>query len=483
MARKDAGEMDLGLEVGKGFIAKVIQSAFGFVGIIIFARVLGPTSFGGFYLLLSLVELSKRPVQGIGSAVNKRFAEAHAPLKELVGTLLFFIGVALLLATIGVFALSGPVVSYTGVKNAPLLFVLLFASVATFPVFQSLLTARGQLGLETWIDTLRSVVTFVGQLLFVLSGLGAAGMAYGLSVGTILMFPLTHYYLRTLPSVPTWKTIRSVWAFAQYSIPSKIVGKAYDRFDILLLGFLATPAAAGQYEVAYKLTVPATFIAGLASSGLMAKVSNLESVGENVAQDITNTLAFASLFAIPLFFGSLAIPRATIVTVFGGEYRSAASLLIGLTLFRVIRTQSGVLVATINGLDLPRDQLLASTITLLVNIPLGVVLYYQIGALGVVVATVIAETLRYAMLYNRLRDRTTATLIPRALIDQLLAGTVMFGVVEVSHRFVVVRSWVEFGELIGIGAAAYFVSLIVLSRHFRVTVQSVFRQALAEVNR
>jgi hypothetical protein len=53
--------MELGLEVSKGFLGKVVQAGFGFVGAIIFARVLGPTGFGGFFLLLSLVEISKRP--------------------------------------------------------------------------------------------------------------------------------------------------------------------------------------------------------------------------------------------------------------------------------------------------------------------------------------------------------------------------------------------------------------------------------------
>lgn len=65
--RTGAGDMNLGLEVAKGFVAKMIQAVRGFVGAILFARILGPASFGGFYLLLSLVQLSDRPVQGIGT--------------------------------------------------------------------------------------------------------------------------------------------------------------------------------------------------------------------------------------------------------------------------------------------------------------------------------------------------------------------------------------------------------------------------------
>lgn len=479
MSRKQAGDMNLGLEVGKGFIAKIIMAAFGFAGTIIFARVLGPTSFGGFYLLLSLVELSKRPVIGVGDAVKKRYAEANAPRQELVGVQLVFVLGMLLVAAVFVFVLSGPLVSYTGLQTAPALFLLLFAAVASFPIYQNLLTSIGNLGVETWIDTVRSVVTFVAQLLFVLAGYGAAGMAYGLSLGTFLLLPVTHYYLRTLPTAPSTDTLHSVWSFARYSTPSAIVGKAYDRFDILLLGALASPAVAGQYEVAYKLTVPAMFIAGLSGSGLMAKVSNLDSQGKDTSRAISNTLAFSSLLSIPLFFGALAIAERTVVTIYGPEYKSAAALLVGLALYRVLATQSGILVNAINGLNTPKDQLVASTISLLVNIPLGVGLYYQIGALGVVVATVIAESLRYAILYQKIRGQTDATLIPRALIEQIVAGATMFVAVDAAAQFVAVQSWVEFSGLVAVGGAVYFGVLLALSRHFRITIQSVFRQALA----
>lgn len=482
MDRKSAGEMDLGVEVGKGMAAKMVQAAFGFAGAIIFARVLGPTGFGGFYLLLSLVELSKRPINGVSTAIQKRYAEANSPREELVGTLVWTSLVALGIVTVGVFTFEHTLVSYTGIQSAPILFVILFAAVANFPAYQNLLTSIGKLGVQTWIDTVRSVLTFAGQLLLVLLGYGAAGMAIGLSVGTFILLPLSHYYLRRLPRMPSKGTIRSVWTFARYSVPSIVVGKAYDRFDILLLGVLATPALAGQYEVAYKLTIPATFIAGLAGSGMMAKISDLHSREESVEQHITNTLAFSSLFAIPMFFGAMAMPRTTIVTVYGPEYRAAALLLIGLLLFRVISSQTSVLGNVVNGLNLPEYQLQASTIALAINIPLGIVLYFEMGALGVVVATVVAETLRYALMYRVIRRRIGATLLPRALLEQLVAGGIMFVIVEFSRQSIIVRSWIEFGLLVAIGVAVYFGVLFALSQHFRITVRSVLGQALGQVN-
>jgi O-antigen/teichoic acid export membrane protein len=325
------------------------------------------------------------------------------------------------------------------------------------------------------------VVTIVLQLLFVLAGFGAAGMAYGLSIGTILMFPVTHYYLRTLPKVPSMQTIRSIWSFARYSTPSAFVSKVYDRYDMLLLGFLATPAVAGHYEVAYKLTVPTMFVAGLSSAGLLAKVSDYYSRGGDPAQDIVNTVAFSSILAIPIFFGALAIPEKTVVTTFGAEYRAAGALLIWLALYRVISTQSGVLGSIVNGMDMPAYELRASTLALALNIPLGILLYFVLGPVGVVVATVVAEILRYLLLYRVVRSETVANLVPRSLLIQIGAGAIMFLVVSVSDNVISVRSWIDLGVLLAIGGGVYFLLLLTFSRHFRVTIRSVIAQARADI--
>lgn len=473
--------MSLGLEVGKGFVAKVVQAALGFAGTVIFARVLGPASFGGFYLLLSLTQLPTQLVMGVSKAVQKRYAEAGAPRRELLGILFGSIGLALIAAAAGAFIFRDFLVSYTGLASAPWLFVLLFTAVANFPMYQNLLPSIGRLSAQTWIDTLRSFVTFPLQLLFVLAGYGAAGMAYGLSLGTFLLVPVTHYYLQTLPAVPTRATIRSVWSFARYSAPSNIFGTAYDRFDVLLLGFLATPAVAGNYEIAYKLTVPATFIAGLSGSGLMATLSDLDSRGEAFQTEISNTLAFSSLFAVPLFFGALAISRVTVVTIYSSEYRAAATLLIGIALYRLINTQANVLTDIVSGLDMPELQLRASAVTLAVNIPLGVFLYTQIGAVGVVVATVLAEFLRYLIMLWYVKQQTQARLVPRALLEQLAVGAVMALAVESTQQFITVQSWIDFGLLIGVGGLVYFGLLVVVSSHFRVTVEGVWQDLRSEL--
>ncbi|MFC6825501.1 lipopolysaccharide biosynthesis protein [Halopelagius fulvigenes] len=476
--KSEIDDTSLSLEVAKGFSGKLIQAVLGFAGTILFARVLGPASFGGFYLLHTVVQMSLRPVMGVANASMKRFSESGTDRREIVGTQLLFNVVLVGLLVPVAFLLKGRFDAYTGIEGSAPLYAVLLVALVFFASFQQLLPARGRIGVEVWNDTLRSVFTTGLQVLFVFVGFGAAGMVYGLSAATYLTIPITHYYLRTIPKAPSRETLASVWRFARYSVFNRIVGHAYDRLDILLIGFLVTPAAVGYYEVALKFTVPAMFVSGLAGTGLMNKVSSSSSRGESSTMDITNTMSYASIISIPLFFGALAIARPLIVTVYGSEYVEAATLLVGLTLFSVFRSQSNPMESVVNGLDLPNLIVKVSAFTLGLNVVIGVPLILEFGALGAVLATIVAESIRYLLFFRLVRRETGAELLPRPLKEQLLAGALMFAVVKAAFEFAIaVKSWVHLGVLLAIGGAVYFGVLVVASHSFRVTLRAVYQNA------
>lgn len=482
----DAGEMDLGIEVSKGVVAKFIQAGLGFAGTIIFARMLGPVGFGGFYILLSVVTILDKPVVGgWASASKKRFSEAGVDRGDIVGAQTAFnVGMIAVLAVI-IFALRDWLATFTGLENAGILFFALFVPIVFFYPYQNMVVARGMVGRQVAIDTFRSVVTLGAQLALVLIGWGAAGLAVGLGAATVMMLPLTYYSLGVRPSLPSRETFASLWAFARHSIPVSMVSKVFDRYDTLLLGLLLGQAAAADYEVAFKLTVPAMFVAIIGGSALMPKVSNLRSRDESVAQDITNILAFASILSIPIFFGALAIPEKLVLTTYGGEYRGAGILLIGLALFRVLRTQSWSLQEAINGLDRPDLNFRISASTLALNVVAGYLLVAEIGAVGIVVATVAAEALRYLLCgYVMRREIPGIALLPFPIAEQVAAGAVMYLAVVGFTGVVPIRSWVDLLVTVLLGGAIYGGVLFVLSKQVRgmsTKVLGAFAQRLADL--
>lgn len=474
----DAGEMNLGLESLKGFAGKVVQAILGFVGTIIFARVLGPTSFGGFYFLLSLVFIADRPLRGFGQAVEKRYSEANAPKGEIAGGVLVWSAVTFVVAGFVVFALGDRLVRATTIDRAPVVFMALFVSLGLFFPTQKMLGGEGWISKQTWNDTLRSVFTLPLQLVFVLTGFGAAGMGYGLAAATLLVIPVALYFLRVRPTVPSGETLVSLWSYAKYSTVAAFVGKAYDRFDVILLGALLTTGAVGYYEAAFKLTVPATFLASVIASGLAPKVSNRCSKGQDIDTDITNAVAYASIVSIPLFFGALAIPRPLVVTAFGSEYAEATTFLVGLALYQAMYSQTIMYQHALMGLDLPDVRMRIDAVTLGFNVVVGVTLVLSVGAIGVVVATVLAETARYLLSLFAVKRRVTdVDVVPRTLFEQVFAGGVMYVAVNTVQQTVAVRSWFDLFLIVGIGVFTYAAVLLVASPGLRFTLSAVYKDA------
>lgn len=477
MTSQNTADVDLSIEALKGVSAKFTQAILGFVGTILFARILGPTSFGGFYLIMSLVRVIDWPTRGWAMAGKKRYSESSSPRREIVGAQIL-VNIILIGIVGGVaIVLQWRLVSYTGVDSAPILFFITFVGLVFFYPFQQMLTAQGLVGLQAWNDTVRSVTTFLFQLGLVVAGWKVAGMAVGWTLSTILAVPVTFYFLRVVPSIPSTGTLRSLFSFAKYSSVTSIFGKTYRRYDVLLLGLVVGPAASGHYEAALKLSVPATFVATIAGSGLMAKVSNRYSKGQSIEQTVSDTLSYSSILAIPMFVGGLVISKPLVVTAYGPEYSEAAILLIGLLLYQLIRTQSRILTQTLSGMDKPDLIMRISVITLVINIALGYSLLVTIGPIGVVIGTVIAEFIRYICNAILIRQFESAvSLIPRQFKMQVFSSTLMCIPVFLITSEISVDSFVVLSAIVGIGACVYFISLFALSNHFRDTCMRVFNQ-------
>jgi O-antigen/teichoic acid export membrane protein len=381
-----------------------------------------------------------------------------------------------------VFSFRDPLTSYTDLSGTAPLFIAIFGSLVLFFPFQQIMGAMGRPSMQVWNDTFRSLLTLPLQVVLVLNGLGALGMGYGLVAATLLSTPIAIYIVQVRPVMPTRETLRSLWEYGRYSTPNALVGETYSRIDIIILGFLIGTVPVANYEVALKLTIPATFASGVVATALMPKISSTISQGGDFVKDVSNSLSYASILAIPILFGAIAIPEALVVTAFESQYADAAPYLIGLALFQVIATQTTIYFQTLSGMDLPDVGLKISAGTLVFNIMIGVTLAVTVGPIGVVLATVLAEGVKYILtMFSVVRRVGGITVFPRPLRMQIVAGAVMYVVVESVNHLVLVNSWLDLGLLLGVGAVVYSAVLILISPGIRVTVHSIFEDAIAHL--
>ncbi|WP_363466223.1 lipopolysaccharide biosynthesis protein [Halogeometricum borinquense] len=484
MTEQEASDISLGGETVKAALGKFIMALIGFVGTIIFARWLGSDSLGGYYLLLTAAALSNRPVQGLAEAIQKRGSESGFELEQTlsVGTLVV-IGWTTLAALIA-YALRGYLQSFFGFSGSVSAFVALLASLSGFFILQSQLVALGRISRNQWFDTVRSYLTFPAQLGFLILGWGAAGVAIGEVVATLLLYVPMYRSFGTGFARPTVETMRSLWEYAKYSIPNEYLTHTYSQLDMLLLGFLVGKSATGEYGVALRLTVPATFVSMVATQGLFSRVSNLRSKGERVDIDVQNTLSFASIVAIPMLVGGVLLDEQLVVTAYSAEYKQAATLLVGLLVFQLLRTQSQVLDGVVAGLDRPNVKVKVNSVLLAVNIIVGVALTVAYGAIGVVIATVIAEAVRYGFLAWYVKQSIpSVSLFPRSMAEQAASAVGMGVVVYGLRQTLAIDSWLILGVVLGAGAVAYTGILFSLSESFRVTITGISETLYGEWRR
>ncbi|MCO8246928.1 lipopolysaccharide biosynthesis protein [Haladaptatus sp. AB643] len=483
----EAAKTSLSRETLGGTIAQFVMAGIGFAGTIVFARWLGPSAFGGVYLLFALVKFADRPMNGWSQAAKKRLSESDALRPPAFGAQLLFDAGWVVLAAVVALLAGDFLRNYTGLALAPFLIICLLATESVYESLENLVQGRGKISAATWVDTLRSTLTLPLQIGFVAllstaTVVGSAGMVYGLALASALTVPPIVAYVAARPTIPSRSFVRSLADYARYSIPGSLLSTTYDRLDVLLLGFLLVngTSAVGLYEVAWKLTFPAVFVADMAGRGLMATVSARRGRTDGAARDISNTLAYAGILAFPVLFGSLALSEPLVVTVYGPEYRDAALLLIGLALYRVVRTQSGPLLQATNGLDRPDVAMRLSAVAVTVNLALGVLLTLRFGVIGVVLATVVAESIVYLGALRFLRGELVGIQpVSWPMVAQVGASLFMFAVVSIVHRSLPVGSWSDLLTLVSLGGIVYVGVLLVVSPGVRRTLGEAVRGSLS----
>lgn len=474
----DIGDTDFGVQVGIGFLGKVAMAAIGLVGSIVVARIVGPTGYGVFYISMAIAQFVENLMSGWAQACKKRMTEADFDAEEALGSV--FIVIAAVVVVFGplsylllALVTTNPVI--------PLAVPLLFTTISSYWALNTFLSGRENFSMSIWSGTVNTFVQIVGKIALVVAGFGVWGMLGGTVLGPVLVMPLIFRWIGVRPELPSRETLSSIATYARWSIPSGFLGTALSRMDTILLGWLVAAGAAGKYQVGLKLTMPAVFISGVIGTGLMGRVSNLESRGRNWSEDLWNSLSYGSLLSVPIFFGSLVLGEPLAVTVFGGEYAGAGVFVVGLALYRVVKTQLSPFRSVISGLDRPDLIFRVSLVSFVTNVLLGVGLWYEFGAVGIVVATVLTVLLNYAMTVGYVRRITEpGPLLTRPFRRQLLSGTAMAAIVFTLRSSFGIPGWPAVFGYLAVGGVVYGGMVVVLIPHLRVTARGIWEDFSAE---
>lgn len=460
-------------QVSKGVSWKVVTMGIGFVGSIYFARILGPQEYGIFALVLMLTTLLSNAITGWASACKKRLSEVDFPSEEAIGSGL---AVSLLLSPViaGGFVVFEQATGTFGVGQYLPIFVVLFVVLSVFETLNVLLTGLPHFSNAMKLDSLRSLLKTTFQFLCILAGLRAFGMLAGVILASVVLLPLMLKELGILPAVPSRESLVETGQFAKYSVFRYLVSGGYARLDAVLIGSLLTSSAFGEYQVAYKLMMPAGLVGTVAGTGLMGRVSHNHSQNESSSEPINRSLWFSSVLAIPILFGAAALPSVLIEVLYGSAYRTPALLVVGVAGFKLLQTQTKQLESVISGIDRPDINLKVLVAVLTIGIVLGYAFVTAYGLVGMALTMIVAEITRYAAMGYVVKHETSGVrLFPRPLVHQVIAGVGMFALVRGFQQAVRVDSIPSLTAAVLVGAGAYFLLLYLLSGQHRSVANSL----------
>lgn len=467
--------LSIGYETLLTLGSKGVMAGLGFAGIIIFANVLGDVGLGEYRTVLAVAFVVTQLPAGTGSAIQKRVSEVDVSPGAFLSVGLLTHAVASVVVAAGYLVLRPFAVDYLGTPELAFGVVLVVLSLGLFNITNSFFAGIGYPARASWVDTVRSVLTLGFQLLFLWQGFEALGLVFGYVLATAVSAGISVVSARVWPRRPTMDVVRRVYDFARWSVPNSLLTNLSGNMNVILIRALVGAGPVGIYTVAAQLVMPAALFGSSIRGALMVKSSGVDSIGGNVRPDLANAASYAGLVAIPILFGSLAIPEALMRTLFGSDFADAPGLaLVGMALYQIGNVYRQPFEAVIEGSDRPSLVFRTNTAVVLSQIPLAVAFGWLYGLLGVIAATATVSLLRVAIYQYVSAREFGGVVLTRPMLDQVVAGGVMFLVVEAMTRsLVTISSWVWLALVVGVGAGTYFLTLALVSSHFRDTIMYV----------
>jgi len=470
--------MRIGQTAGIFFIARILASLTGFVAMVYFARVLGSSVLGVYFLVLALIGwLRLFNNFGVSRALNKRVSEGAERGQHIIAALTLY-GAAFLVIALFLFVFRDWVNAYLG-ESLVLVVVILLAVeillrfVNTVMKGEQLVHANGILGL------LKTILRVVFQVTAVALGFSLTGLLFGKiaalgfaaiigSVVTVLYFDRNYDIKR-----PTRNHYRSLIDYAKFSWLGDMKGKIYQRMDIIVLGFFSSTSLIGIYSICWNIAQFLEIFSKSLSTTMFPEMSEVSSEERMAVVDsyVEDALAYAGLFIIPGFVGAVVLGQG-VLNIYGSEFQQGYPILLLLLGGTLIHGYHKQLMNTLDAVNRPDLTFRVNVFFAVANISLNVILVYLYGWIGAAIATFLSVGAAMLISYRMLSGLLAFSVPHEQILSQVLSAAVMGCLIAGLARGLEsigidpVRVVPVFG-LVSVGVFVYFGTLTLISNEFR----------------
>lgn len=449
------------------FLSDVLTSVVGFVATLYFARVLGSSVLGKYFLVVALVGWLSIPSHGVGDAIAKRASERVDQGEILTAGFLLN---GLIVALVGGLVVLGGahVDAYVGADVA-VLFAGLFAGQVMFSTVMSALAGQHLVAHSGLLKTVDRVLRVAAQVALVLAGYRVVALVGGELLAVAVSVVVGVLVFRVRFAVPRLAHVRRLLAYARYSWINNVKAKTLGWMDTIVLSLFVAPGVIGIYEISWRLASMLVLLSNAVRKTLFPEMSHRAATGDSdeLLDLLDEGLFAAGMFAIPGLVGALVLGQ-RILRIYGPEFVRGAVVLPILVVALGIDAYGSQFETLVNALDRPDLTFRVNLLFVITNLTLNVALIWAYGFLGAAVATAASSLLLLGFGFYFTVKLVGYPAVPlRDIARQVVAGLAMgVGIVALQALVPWTNMYVTVGTVFA-GAGVYFVALYAISGRFR----------------
>ena len=413
----------------QSIVSLIWQIAFTFIGFlstIYFARTLGASVLGGYFLFLAYLGIIGLVTDGgFGGAAIKRISEGE----EQDAYFSAFVVLRSLFVTVVIVALIAFRSYFVDLNDSGTFIWLLLALIVSIlqGAVSSGIQGCGKIGISATGNFINNIFRIIVQVIAVFLGYAVSGLTGGFVVGMFVgsIVQLRFFDLRLVRF--RWEHIKSLSTFSLwvFLISSGMI--VFSTADMVMIGYYLNNADVGVYTIVLQFTSLAVFTTAALRSTLWPRVSHWGKTGETglIEESLSRAFTYSLVLAIPIFMGGVLLGDKLIYFFYGEDFRHGYITMVILFIVQIVNVFHFFFSSYLSALDHLKDLFKITVVAVVANIALNVALIPLIGIAGAAVATLVTMGLNAVLALWVLSKMLTIRMEAGSLLNILKASVVM----------------------------------------------------------
>ncbi|MFA1612253.1 oligosaccharide flippase family protein [Halobellus rubicundus] len=460
------------------FATKLFVTTIGFIGTIIFARELGSSTLGIYFLAVAVLSWLEFIGQlGVSSAIRKRISERESPDEFFSAGVILQLSILLLLVGF-LFVIHPYLNEYIG-ADVGLILISILVVKTIFNLIGSGLRGQHRVATASLLDLSSQAIRTTFQIVLISLGFGLLGLLVGYAAGFTLAIVggVALLSLKYQPARPKIEHFRRLLEFARYSWLGALKTRTSAWTDTIVLGFFVAPDLIGIYEVSWNIATVLALASQSISSALFPTMSELSTKNRDneVRSLLEQSLIYAGIVAIPGAVGAILIAP-DLLHFYGSEFTKGGLILALLSIFAIFSSYEGQLQNGLSALDRPDLAFRSNALFISSNLIANATLVVTFGWIGAAIATMISMLISLGYAFYAVRHVIGASVPYRELGYQGIAAGIMGLVVTSVESMISAYPYYYVLISVGIGVIVYFTVLLSFSSRVRSKVFDLLKE-------